>query len=361
MDTKFLDVTALDIKANFNVAFKYISESLALAKLIKSEGMLNSVAMVQMTVQKSFELCQLALNECKKIETESISNHHINDGLLNAAATNEQKVIELEQLNSELSGLNQRFKLELEVSKKKANEYRKKYNELKKIDYKSLESEVIKLTNKVTAKENQVQQIIKRCDIEKKAIVTQVNVGPSIPGKTSQLQYFITKSNTNFKFGFAEPEGLEMLNDLDFHYRLETSEGVSVRIGVSEWLTPVYADCESIRKDYPSKLDALLHDHFIRETKDTHKIVNKFVICVKNAKIDDFKNNSDIDIVEFTNNEMDIYSRLKIANLYQLVSLTYRSFYKMIKTVSNVDASEIQDMHDKMKKMVTVVTANCVL
>ena len=306
--------------------------------------------------RSTLETAQEKMEVLRKSAKSLISNHgkEITD-LKTQLGRLQQQNLELSLTTSTLKNEIKDLASALEIERQKAEKNKanlKQYHEWKKLNPEKLVKDLSIANNKIDDQKQRLQTSTQKLqgDISKKAkelraveerLVASVGkqVGEGIVGKKGKLTHYVMEIQSKLDSRPADDKYAHgFIDDVDFHYEIMSSTGVSVHTGLTMWAVPIIPFSTELQSDWNREIERVIHTTAVNKLKETHPNVVAMIDEAKATSIDEMHNLNSL--------QLEVLKNADYTNLYELVSLTYESFAKTVLLIgeTNDAANQIYDV-----------------
>lgn len=160
-------------------------------------------------------------------------------------------------------------------------------------------------------------------------------------GKSPGVSFFIHEFSSPLKIKILDNSGISPLDDCQWHYQVMRSNGISVNIGVTEWLSPVIPESDEFKSEWNPAISDRLHELMLERAKETHPETYQRVMAAKGEYI------TNLDV--FDESEQTRLKKAKLISLYDAVSLTKYGFTTKIRAQDpNISDEAVTLLRDKI-------------
>lgn len=305
----------IDAALSFNRSSKYIESKFSLEaaynKLKTLEGLVNTLIGDHKNEVNSL----IDHIEAQQIKNLALS---VNNGVL--AEENHRLRKELDEIRTSADKAKDRDQVKLDkyhdwkklkpeklvVDNRKLRDLLVKQKTKSKNSYEALE---LRFSNKC----NEVKDLKDRV-----SNLSSLTMGEAIEGKCGDLTYYPMIIESSLDFTLEDDLCQLGSLDLDWHFEILSSEGVSIHIGLTEWCTPILPFSTEIQKDWSTDIESYIHDAALQRIAHSHPNNFKMIIESQKVLLDS--------VPEFTERELDMFRASGFTRLFDLVSISFNKF-----------------------------------
>ncbi|WP_122053602.1 hypothetical protein [Vibrio sp. Evd11] len=310
----------------------------------------------------TLETANKKIQEIESLVNTFLEEHQKEVDLLYGQLNVQQvKNLDLSISNSLALKENQRLKEELGTIRDSTNKAKikdqvklDKYHEWKKLDPDKLVAQNNKLSDLLSKQKSKSRVAYEALELrfsdkcnevkelkDRVSNLSSLTMGEAIEGKCGDLTYYPMIIESSLDFTLEDDVCQLGSLELDWHFEVLSSEGVSIHIGLTEWCTPILPFSTEIQKDWSTDIESYIHGAALQRVAHSHPNNFKMIVESKQVLLDK--------VPEFTERELDMFRASGATSLFDLVSISFNKFGR-VAVDSGFTNEEANTTYDTVKR-----------